>query len=167
MERRRSMGRNAWMIGTLLALGSLSPEVASGQRARTEFPVANGAVGAMALVGDTLFIGGGFTEVSPWLGGGIPIREADATPWPHVPAVEGFVGAAVPDGSGGWFVGGQFQRVGGEPHANLAHVLANGAVAPWRVDVTGPVQALARFGPYLIVGGSFSAVSGLPRTSLA
>src|SRR5262249_18750125 len=117
----------------LFALTLLATPAAA-QRVRSSFPVANGGVAAMTMAGDTLFLTGPFTEISPYLGGGIPVHELDATPWPQLAAVDGVVNAAVPDGSGGWFVGGRFEQVGGMPRRNLAHLLANGAPASWRAD---------------------------------
>jgi hypothetical protein len=41
--------------------------------------------------------------------------------------------SAVPDGRRGWYVGGSFTRIGGQPRRALAHLLPNGGVdARWR-----------------------------------
>jgi hypothetical protein len=42
------------------------------------------------------------------------------------PAARPQVRAVVPDGSGGWFIGGDFNYVGGVPRNHLAHVRADG-----------------------------------------
>src|SRR6185503_15272958 len=41
------------------------------------------------------------------------------------PAVEGTVNAALSDGTGGWYLGGEFESVGGVARHNLAHLRAD------------------------------------------
>jgi hypothetical protein len=85
----------------------------------------------------------------------------------------------IPDGAGGWYIGGYFSHVEGEPHRNLAHVLANGELAGWAPTVWGTtiqfgrdpiypaVRALVLRGTTLYVGGRFSSVNGQTRNNLA
>ena len=91
----------------------------------------------------------------------------------RVPA-DDVITSAVPDGRGGWYVGGYFGRIGGEPRRALAHLLPSGVVDPgWRVAVTSVrgnrvhVGALARSGSRLYVAGGFGFVGGLHRPGLA
>jgi hypothetical protein len=50
-----------------------------------------------------------------------------------------------PDGSGGCYIGGNFNNVGGVPRNNLARVLANGTVDPnWDPDPDGMVDKDSR-----------------------
>ena len=84
------------------------------------------------------------------------------------------IASAVPDGRGGWYVGGFFTRVAGQPRRALAHLLPSGALdEAWRVSVASSrgnrvsVSALARFGNRLYVGGAFGLVGGLRRPGLA
>ena len=87
--------------------------------------------------------------------------------------IDDAITSAVPDGRGGWYVGGFFTRIGGQPRRALAHVLPDGTVDPqWRVSVTSSrgnrvsVGALARSGSRLYVGGAFGLVGGLRRAGL-
>ncbi len=59
----------------------------------------------------------------------------------------------VPDGAGGWYVGGTFDRVDGWDRRGLVHLLADGTVDPDFLPQPGPVTALARDGSTLWVGG--------------
>lgn len=82
--------------------------------------------------------------------------------------------SAVPDGRGGWYVGGFFTRIGGQPRRGLARVLPNGVVDPgFQVPVTSSrgnrvsVGALARAGHLLYVGCACGLVGGMRRPGLA
>ena len=129
--------------------------------------VVNGSVDALALSGHTLYLGGGFTQVSPRTGpllGFSPSGAARA-----FPAVEGGeVRAVVGDGKGGWFVGGYFERIGGVACPNLAHVTSARTVdrrfCPRPNDI---VLSLAVDGSTLYVGGEFGRVATAGRPYLA
>jgi hypothetical protein len=43
----------------------------------------------------------------------------------------GVLHAMVPDGNGGWFIGGQFDRVGVAVRHSLAHIDSNGIASNW------------------------------------
>src|SRR6185503_17423578 len=90
--------------------------------------LANGTVQATALVGDTLYIGGNFSYVGPRNGGAGLLDATTGDPVAVWPAVNGDVYCTIPDGSGGWYIGGIFTTVGGLPRDNIAHVLPNGSV---------------------------------------
>jgi hypothetical protein len=76
--------------------------------------------------------------------------------------------AVVADGHGGWFVGGDFWRVGTRPRANLAHLDRNGRLVPsWQPSLDGTIATLARSGRTLYLAGSFRHVDGLARPGVA
>src|SRR5690606_6800021 len=86
------------------------------------------------------------------------------------PAVQGTVHAAIPDGSGGFYIGGGFAKVGTYDRFNLAHILSNGAVDPNFGPVVvegGRVFALALSGSTLIIGGEFTSIGGTTRNRIA
>lgn len=87
---------------------------------------------------------------------------------------------AAPDGSGGWYIGGQFTRVGGLERWSVAHINSDGSVDEGfnagRVVVdtdpndneVGSVIAMANLGGGLIlVGGNFGFIGGQERQYLA
>ncbi|MEO5619205.1 MAG: hypothetical protein ABIS67_15655, partial [Candidatus Eisenbacteria bacterium] len=127
----------------------------------------NGNVLAFARSGNTLYIGGAFSQVGPNTGGGIPLGVASGQPVTGYPPVAGQVLAVVPDGSGGWFIGGDFTAVGDVPRSHLAHILAGGQVANWAPDPDATVRALALSGETLYIGGDFNEVGGQPRNRAA
>jgi hypothetical protein len=77
--------------------------------------------------------------------------------------------AAAEDGQGGWFFGGEFESLQGQPRRNLAQVDANGLVTDWNpgTNAGGGVIKLLRIGDRLLVGGSFSTIAGGARQGLA
>ncbi len=129
--------------------------------------VANAPVAAIAQLGTTLYIGGCFDWVGPEVGAAVPLDRHTGRLPGRFPRIAGEVSAVVPDGSGGWFVGGNFRDVDGMARSNLAHILADGSVSGWHPEVDGSVSALAVHGGAVYVGGAFMHVGGQPRASLA
>ena len=127
-----------------------------------------GSPRAMVCSGSTVYVGGDFTIVGPNSGGGVALSTTTALPAsPNISRIAGTVSAVVSDGAGGWFIGGTFTAAGRLGRGNLAHVLADGSMAPWDPDANGPVKALARIGQTVYVGGAFTTVGGQSRTGLA
>ena len=71
------------------------------------------------------------------------------------------------DGAGGWFIGGTFGAVGGQVRRNLAHILSDGSVDPWRLDTDGEVTCIARGPDRIYIGGLFASVGGQRRSKIA
>jgi hypothetical protein len=130
--------------------------------------VTNGDVNALARSNDTIFLGGDFTRIGPPTGGGVALDPVTGLRATQFPDVRGTGFALVPDGVGGYYIGGHFDAVGGLPRKNLAHVLASGAVDPsFAPVVDDDVLALALSGGRLYVGGDFLHVGDVIRRRLA
>jgi len=123
----------------LLLAGSWA--AADAQALRANFPVTDGTINAFLLSGNTLYVGGEFTRVGPRTGSGVPLATASATPETGFPAVEGSVYAAVPDGAGGWFIGGSLA-----PWAT-ARGRTWRTCAPTTASRPGPRAPMLRCGP--------------------
>ncbi|HOJ33342.1 MAG TPA: hypothetical protein PKY35_04905 [Candidatus Hydrogenedentes bacterium] len=131
-------------------------------------PVTEGVIYALAETSDTLYVGGYFSYIGPWTGGGVPVSTSNLTPLSGFARVNGIVNACVADGSGGWFIGGQFQEVGGVPRSNLAHILSDGTLdTTWNASTDNSVLTLALHAGTLFVGGYFSNVNSTPRSRIA
>ncbi len=131
---------------------------------RNEMWVTDGNVLTTALVGNTLYIGGNFATVGEWSGGGVPLdTSTGATVWPaplNRARVSGRIYASIPDGSGGYYIGGNFKAVAGVIRNNLAHILSDGSLDSWNPNVNDIVFSLTKNGSSLYVGGNFTTVNG-------
>jgi hypothetical protein len=123
----------------------------------------------MARSGNTLYLTGGFTSIGPYAGGGAEVSVTDgAVRAEAMPQLRGEVRVTVPDGKGGWFVGGNFTAGQDPVLKHLVHVLPD-----YTLDVNfdfqpdAPVQALTLVGDILYVGGRFVTLGGQPRSRLA
>jgi len=137
--------------------------------------VLDGTVHAIAVVGDTVVVGGTFSAVE---GGGFQYRRdyllafgaADGAIRGFAPRLDGpvYALAAGPDGT--VYAGGAFRTVNGVAQRGLTRLtLANGArVAGFDPSINwGDVRALAASGRWVYAGGTFSAVNRTPRAGLA
>jgi hypothetical protein len=165
----------AFVATALAAIGLLGPNRAQAQSSipRDETWVTNGTVYAIARTPDTVYIGGTFTYVGPCTGSGVPISADTGELVAPFPKVNGAVLASVPDGAGGWFIGGEFTNVGGLARNYIAHILPNGLVdSGWDPNARGGfpetyVYALAVSGSTVYVGGYFTRIGGQARNYIA
>jgi trimeric autotransporter adhesin len=127
----------------------------------------NGDVLAIVQVGTRTYLGGSFSWAGPFTGSGVVVGDSDGRRIGATPRVNGPVRSAVTDGAGGWYIGGEFTFVNGQPRARIAHLLPSGAVTAWNPGADGPVLTLAVGGSKIYAGGSFATVGGQARSNLA
>lgn len=167
MKRIRAVSLSAMVVSHLLFTAVHAQPLSN--IPRQDFWVTDGAVNAIAVTNDRVFIGGDFRYVGPYTGGGVPVDVATMQPVAKYPKVNGSVHAVEPDGQGGWFIGGLFTTVGGRPRTNLAHITAAGEVnTNWVAHATGGselgrVNKLAMDGDTLYTVGEFTHLGGQPR----
>lgn len=162
-------------VALLLSLAGLmlgtSPKVDAQASAAPEvrFWRPNGPVLALLVTNQTVYLGGSFSYVGPATGPAALASLETGELRPGFPLVEGVVACAAPDGQGGWFIGGNFSRVGGLVRSNLAHVRADLSVNPaWNPLPNGTNNAIAVVGGTVYVGGSFTRIAGgLTRNRIA
>jgi outer membrane protein OmpA-like peptidoglycan-associated protein len=119
------------------------------------------------------YVGGDFTSYQAWdtgqaglvntTTGEVNASFPKVTGWPYSRA-------SVPDGSGGWYIAGALNNVGGTGVAKVAHINADGSLdTTWTPSVTGGQGALAiaKYGDVILLGGSFTAVNGTARNRIA
>ena len=137
----------------LLALAGIALAADPSNLPRQNLWTTDGFVNTVALKGNTLYIGGAFFNVGPVTGSGVPLHTSTGAILPTFPYVEGSVEVAVPDGNGGWYIGGSFTQVGSTARNNLAHILADYSVDPaWNPDADNTVYTLAVSGTTVYAG---------------
>jgi hypothetical protein len=145
-------------------------------------PQTNGRVNAIAVSGNTIYLGGSFTSVDGVARSRLAaIDAASGALLNWVPQVNRPVSALAlsPDGNR-LYVGGRFTRAGGERHNYVARIDATGFGEVDPVDHTFmkkagadlPVRALAvgtdaTLDDLVYLGGDFGTVNGEPRSRLA
>jgi hypothetical protein len=72
--------------------------------------------------GDTLFMGGNFTVTGYDAPNLASVSTTIDYPDINFPSADGVIYSVVPDGSGGWYVGGSFNNIGGVARQKLAHI---------------------------------------------
>lgn len=107
----------------------------------------------------------GTTLVGPLTGNWVLVDPATGAVTPLPGAIRGEVRAAEPDGSGGWFVGGDFGYVGADRVAGVAHLAADGSLISILGVTVYTVTTLAVDGDTVYVGGpgrltAYSAATG-------
>ncbi|MBI5169569.1 MAG: hypothetical protein HZA61_08785 [Candidatus Eisenbacteria bacterium] len=151
----------------------ISPALARAAAPLDSVFTTDGSVSAVATTGTRTFIGGTFSRVGPVTGNVLTFLPGNIDPAPGYRMVSApslnvsLVYASIPDGAGGWFVGGHFSQWQGQTRQGLVHVLADGSLSPLAPVFTGPstlsgVRALALVGTRLYVGGDFTTVNGQP-----
>lgn len=128
----------------------------------------NGVVKSMANIGDTLLVGGQFTLVGNFIEtSGAPVYNRTNTPSTDFPSINGEIWSVIPDGSGGWYIGGNFTSVGGITRNNAARIDGNGNLLPWNPNTNGHVYAMQVYHNRVYLGGNFTQVNSLVRSGIA
>lgn len=155
---------------SLMAASQAAAQPSSNSRINV---VVNGAVNAAVRIGNTLYIGGAFSRIAPStsaVGSLVAVNPATGQVVPNrLPLLNGGdVNTMVPDGVGGYYVGGGFDRVGTERLPSLMHVNAAGQKeGAFVVFPSSSVRGLALAGGHLWVGGDFTQIGGQARQRLA
>ena len=128
----------------------------------------------MRPVGDRIYVGGSFTQAGPNTGFGVALDPSTGTWAPAFPKINGIVLVAVPDGDGGFYVGGDFTRVGTRSRHNGARIVPGATagtweVAAWNPETDRPIRAItpAPSANTVYIGGDFATVQGVARAGVA
>ncbi|SDT68326.1 delta-60 repeat domain-containing protein [Actinoplanes derwentensis] len=139
--------------------------------------VLDGTVWSLALVGDTVVVGGAFTKVADSTRRTTYARKnifafglQDGRIRTFAPEVDGAVYALAPGPDHSIYMGGAFKTVNGNDQRGLTRVslLDGGRYPGFAAKVNwGDVRALVSRGEKVYAGGTFSAISGVQRVGLA
>lgn len=131
--------------------------------------VVGGTVRAVASTPTRTYVGGDFTSIGERLGSGIEVAATSAARTRGTPQVAGSVNASVPDGAGGWYIGGDFVRVGGMVRRGVARLLPDGGLDPYfdpGAANSALTYALAVSNGKLYIGGYVGSWDGVAHGGL-
>jgi len=182
--RRRPFAA-ALLVPALLMLGATRPAAAdlaqpvvvSANPVDFTPHVLDGTVWSLAVVGNTVVVGGSFTKVTDSAKKRTLARKnlfayglSDGVIRPFAPAVDGTVYSLAAGAGGTVYAGGAFKTVNGRAQRGLAQFsLGSGQRVPaFNARINwGDVRALTAIGSRLYAGGTFSSVNGVRRAGLA
>lgn len=178
--KKRAVARRGAGVGVvaLLVAGASLAFGATVQKKPAPSWQTNGRVNAIAIVGNTAYIGGKFTSVRP---AGDPLGTGEVAR-NHVAAFNLSTGAllswnpnangtvqAIAAGGSSVYLGGSFTQVGGKGHQRIAAVDATSGVpiSTFKPSADAEVLGLAVHGSDVYLGGNFTTVNGASHTYLA
>lgn len=131
--------------------------------------VTDGDVKAIARKNNTLYIGGNFNHVGPNIPFGISVNVTTGVPDMSFAAPNYIVETTVPDGAGGWYIGGYFTKVGNVTRYGIARIDASGAVTAFNANLntSAYVRTIVVSGSRVYIGGGFTSAGGSTRTNFA
>ncbi len=136
-----------------------------------DFPVVDGIVYQTAKNSQTLFVNGEISYMGPNTGYAATLDKSTLSLSGSYPKIEnGGVSTIISDGSGGWYLGGDFTKADSEYRVGLIHVLSSGALDTSfnaRMIMGDWVNALLLDGSTLYVGGKFNSIGGKERFGVA
>lgn len=146
----------------------------SAETIRDSLWVTDSQVISTTVSNNILYATGSFSNVGPATGFAVGVDASTGLarkPYPMVTGVNpeqgGGVLAIAPDGAGGWYLGGKFLSVLGQPRHNLAHIDGTGALTAWAPIANDQISAIAISGSTIYVGGYFTSVAGQTRNHVA
>jgi hypothetical protein len=81
--------------------------------------------------------------------------------------INGTVYASIPDGKGGFYIGGDFSKIGDSSRKFIAQIHENGEPTSWNPKVDSTVLAMSKRGDTLFFTGKFTSVLGKLRVAIA
>lgn len=114
---------------------------------------------------DTLYFSGSFDYIGKYHGSFTAVDSAngDVVQTNSWPKTNGAVYTAVPDGSGGFFIGGKFRRVGDSVRNNIAHINSSGQVSAFNPGANDTVYTMVLNSSNLYAGGTFTKLGDSTR----
>jgi hypothetical protein len=128
------------IVGSLLFFNSL---IGQSPYAHYNHWVTNGGVNAVAEDAAYVYVGGNFTHVGPPTGNGAKMTTLSTDPVLTYCRPNGSIYSVVSDGSGGWYIGGNFTSITTSSTTTvlrnrIAHILSNGQLdLAWNPNSSG------------------------------
>ncbi len=154
-----------WIRRTAFVVAVVSSQLASAEPPATGW-VTDGPVNALTRGKDgTIYAGGAFELLAPRSGPLATLQAPSGVPRAGLPELAGTVAAIRPDGTGGWFVGGQFVVAERTQFQNLIHVNADATLdSSWAPNPNGAVSSLATTATTVFAGGAFTQAGATKKS---
>ncbi|QEC66863.1 T9SS type A sorting domain-containing protein [Panacibacter ginsenosidivorans] len=118
--------------------------------------------------GDSVFVAGDFSRLGLKTDYLSTITEGSSSSSQTMPNANGRISCIISDGTGGWYVGGQFTQIGGVSKNYVAHIKSDKTVdASFTASCNSYVFAMVKDGTRLYLGGYFTTVNGTTRNYIA
>jgi hypothetical protein len=131
---------------------------------RLQAPITNYGVSSVIHSNGFTLLSGSFYQMGKFSGSGVVLDNATGIHDGTWPVLSGNVYAVVPDGNGGWYVGGSIYTVDNVDYGNLVHLLPNKTLDKnWKPNPLGSVRALALDNGVLYIGGYFLTIANESR----
>lgn len=154
-------------IAHINALGIVSSQFSNAKGFDGNLNGLQAKVTSLFLNNNKLYVGGKFTNYGYFKQYGALLNNIDSTFSKQFPDPNGIVYTSVPDGLGGWFIGGNFTMVGDSTRTNIAQIDSNGMVTSFNPNANGIIKKIQKVGNDLLVCGSFTSIGGQTKFYLA
>lgn len=146
----------------------LSTSIAQNLQLEDNWWMPNGQVYAIEkdTINNIVYLGGSFNQVGPTKKYGAQVDLSSGMAAMAFAEPNGPVFCSAPDGSGGWYIGGDFTQVGDSLRNRLVHIDASGNVSAWNPSANKIVYALKVVGSFVYAGGDFTLVGNLSKKRL-
>jgi hypothetical protein len=122
----------------------------------------NSTVETVEQDGDITYLGGSFSQLGYKTNYHSVLPVGQSVPDFDLLQPNSNIEAAIPDGSGGWYIGGSFTFINGENINRIAHILPDLTLDPdFNQSLNSTVNSLYLDGNDLYVGGFFTQASGV------
>ena len=127
--------------------------------------VIDGLIYTILPTNDGAYLSGKIRFAGPFTGAGVPFNISTTQELPYQKVSGGSIYSVIPDGNGGWYIGGTFTKVGTAERENLAHILPDGTLdSSFNPSFNGSVNTIVKFGNTLYIGGTGFALAALNAT---
>lgn len=133
------------------SLGDLYPPISGTNR----YPVVSGDNGAY-VAGSFISVKRGPTVILT----GINEEDVDIS---NNLGTNGSITTIIPDGTGGFYIGGTFTKILGKKRNRIAHIDSTLSLTDWSPNINGQVNKIYKHDDYIYVVGSFTQINGFNR----
>jgi hypothetical protein len=122
----------------------------------------------IAKKGGKYYTVGDFTHIAANHGSALIVDTATNTViTPQKWRINGKINTAIPDGVGGYYIGGDFTKIGDSTRKYLARIDATGQPTNWLPKPDSFINKLIKRNDTLFIGGAYKKIFGATRYSLA